>query len=186
MRQHTAMIDSLCPGTYTVTISFGHFWLRRQLNLRVDLRPPDLVITLALDSMTEPDCQLANGCNFRFRWRRNWRLVRLSIGWTIAFDPFWFQIKRRVHRSELCSQEFTTWLITDCKRLFRHVWHHSETTTTRQISPSILFVNVSCFGECDGAIIGYPFRRNIALRYHPMVERWNHYDGRRFQPMCWA
>jgi len=140
----TNVIDSLCAGTYTVTIS-DTSGCDDSLTF-VLTSPPD--ITIALDSMTEPDCQQANGSisvsagggtgsTYGYRWL------------DIAFDDLVpnqttstaINLFAGIYNVEITDSN-------GCLDTFNFILNNNN-------APDIALdslVNVSCFGECDGSI----------------------------------
>ena len=141
----TAMIDSLCPGTYTVIVS-DTSGCNDSLTFEL-LSPPDLVITL--DSMTEPDCQLANGSISVTGSGGNGGSY--SYNWLdFAFDPI-FPNQTTSTAVNLFAGIYNVVVsdVNGCSDTFGIILNNNNAADIALDS----IVNVSCFGECDGAIM---------------------------------
>ena len=140
----TNTIDSLCAGTYTVTIS-DTSGCDDSLSFTL-VAPP--AITITVDSFTEPDCQVANGSIS----------VSASGGTGSTYSYLWLDFgmtpliptQATSTASNLLAGIYNV-QVTDsngCQDTFNVILNNNN-------APDIALdsiVNVSCFGECDGSI----------------------------------
>lgn len=140
----TNTIDSLCAGTYTVTIS-DTSGCDDSLSFTL-VAPP--AITITVDSFTEPDCQVANGSIS----------VSASGGTGSTYSYLWLDFEFTPLIPTQATSTASNLLagiynvqVTDsngCQDTFNVILNNNN-------APDIALdsiVNVSCFGECDGSI----------------------------------